>query len=196
MKRLCLIIAVLLLANPLLAQQPEEGVARHAFKVNLLSFLGSGIDVNYEFRIARRSAVTADLAADLLQSYNEPMKTHAVFAQTQYRFYLNDQRRSGVMPFVGIGLNYTHAWMYLNCFTGNDGWDIHTTKYYYRGNFLRPALAFGLKVNIPFGLVVETTAGVLPPYIGEDETQIMLQTKSNAPNYFCTQFSLRLGWAF
>ena len=62
---LMLTVAYLTLLLPLRAQQPEDGVARHAVKFNLLSPMALTIDVNYEYRIANRSAVAFDLGGNL-----------------------------------------------------------------------------------------------------------------------------------
>ena len=188
-----LLLTALTLLLPLRAQQPEDGVARHAVKFNLLSPMALTIDVNYEYRIANRSAVAFDLGGNLMKPLNRTMTTHLVFAQAQYRFYLNDQRRSGVMPFLGVGANFTHAWMSFDCFTGNDGWEIHTARYTLHDQALRPSLAFGLKVNIPFGLTIESTMGVvLGSVLGADNNF----PNAAVPVYLGSQFATRIGWAF
>ena len=180
--------------NPVCAQQPEDGVARHAVKFNLLSPLASSLDFNYEYRIANRSAVAFDLGGNLLKPMSRTMTPHVVFMQAQYRFYLCSQRRNGVMPFLGVGINYTRSWEHFDCFTGNDGWEIHTRRYTLHDQALRPALAFGLKVNIPFGLTIESTLGVI--LFNEDNTWQSPLYNTGTANYLTTQFSTRIGWAF
>ena len=196
MKRLLLLAAALMLLLPLHAQHPEDDVARHTVKFNLLSPFARSLDFNYEYRIASRSAVAFDFGGNFLRPMSQTMKPHAIFLQPQYRFYLARQRRNGVMPFFGIGLNYTRAWEHFDCFTGNDGWDIHTQRYTVRDQVLRPALAFGLKVNIPFGLTIESTLGFMLPTQDEEISWRSPLYNTNTANYLTTQFSTRIGWAF
>ena len=200
MKRIILVAAVLIfnfqfsIFNSAHAQHPEDDVARHTVKFNLLSPFARSLDFNYEYRIASRSAVAVDFGGNLLRPMGQTMKPHAIFLQPQYRFYLARQRRNGVMPFLGIGLNYTRAWEHFDCFTGNDGWEIHTQRYTVHDQALRPALAFGLKVNIPFGLTIESTMGVI--LFNEDNTWRSPLYNTSTANYLTTQFSTRIGWAF
>ena len=193
MKRMLLLAAALLTLVPLRAQQPEEGVARHAVKVNLVSPLASCLDVNYEYRVARRSALAFDLGGTALRPFDETCRPHALFFQAQYRFYLNDQRRNGVMPFLGVGANYTNAWEHFDCFVGNYGWDIHTQRYTLRDQCVNFSLMFGLKVNIPFGLVVESTIGFLTEKEGDWRSPANAMATAN---YLTTQWTTRIGWAF
>ena len=183
-----------LLSNSAIAQQPEDGVARHAVKLNLLSPMASSLDFNYEYRIARRSAMAIDMAGNFLKPMSRTMTPHAMFMQLQYRFYLNNQRRNGVMPFLGIGANYTRAWEHFDCFVGNDGWDIHTQRYTIHDQRLRPSFMFGLKVNIPFGLVIESTVGFVTE--GDEDNWRSPAYNCLTANYFTTQISTRIGWAF
>lgn len=193
MKRMILLAAAVMLLLPLRAQQPEDGVARHAVKFNLLSPIARSLDFNYEYRIANRSAVAFDLGGNFLKPLSRPMTTHVMFMQAQYRFYLNNQRRNGVMPFFGVGANFTRAWVHFNCFTGNDGWNIHTARYTIHDQALRPAIAFGIKVNIPFGLTIESTIGTVLGLVMKENNGISGEAM---PVYFGSQFSTRIGWAF
>lgn len=194
MKRLMVIAVALLAFVPLRAQQPEEGVARHAVKVNLLSPIASSLDINYEYRIANRSAVAFDLGGTVLKSFGKSLTPHAVFMQAQYRFYLNSQRRNGVMPFLAAGANYTRAWEHFDCFVGNDGWDIHTRRYTQHDQRLGLSLMVGIKVNIPFGLVVESTLGLLLP--PDDRDWRSPAAACEDANYLSTLCTTRIGWAF
>lgn len=186
-------LAALLCPALLHAQQPEEGVARHAVKLNILSPMFNTPAVSYEYRIARRSAVELDVAGTLFAKYGETMSPYAVMAQAQYRFYLNDQRRNGVMPFFGIGANYTHAWEHFDLFDHNEGWDIYTERTTLRDDVVRPSLMFGLKVNIPFGLVIESTVGFR---FGKGIEYKSPANAVSAPNYMATLICTRIGWAF
>ena len=71
-----IIVSVLLLCPTLLrAQQPDDGVARHAVKVNILSpFVGSP-SISYEFRIANHSAVQVDCGGTIFKSFHQRMGT-------------------------------------------------------------------------------------------------------------------------
>lgn len=195
MKRTIMIAAMAALLCPTLlhAQQPEEGVARHAVKLNILSPLFNTPAISYEYRLANRSAVELDVAGTLLKRYGETLTPYAVTAQAQYRFYLNDQRRRGVMPFLGIGVNYTHAWEHFDVFDHNEGWDIYTERYTLRDNVVRPTLMFGIKVNIPFGLVVESTVGL---HLGAGIDYHSPARAFYPANYFSTLIGTRIGWAF
>ena len=193
MKRMILLVAAVMLLLPLRAQQPEDGVARHAVKFNLLSPIASSIDLNYEYRIANHSAVAFDLGGNFMKPVSRPMTTHVLFAQAQYRLYQNRQSRNGVMPFFGFGANFTRAWVPFNCFTGNDGWDIHTARYTIHDQALRPTIAFGIKVNIPFGLTIESTIGTVLGLVMKENNGISGEAM---PVYFGSQFSTRIGWAF
>ena len=55
MKRIILLAAAVMLLLPLRAQQPEDGVARHAVKFNLLSPIASSIDFSWHSLITRHS---------------------------------------------------------------------------------------------------------------------------------------------
>ena len=87
-----IIVSVLLLCPTLLrAQQPEDGVARHAVKVNILSpFVGSP-SISYEFRIANHSAVQVDCGGTIFKSFDKDMTPHYYFADAHYRFYVVKQ---------------------------------------------------------------------------------------------------------
>ena len=186
-------IVVLLLCPTLLrAQQPEEGVARHAAKVSVISPLAGSPSVSYEYRLGKRFGLQADLGGTLFKEWGRDMQPYGLFAQLQGRIYLNDQRRNGVMPFFALGANYTHAWEYFDVFDHNEGWDIITRRYVRRDNALRPSLMFGLKVNIPFGLTVESTIGFR---MGSVEWRSTVNGVS-APNYLSTICTTRIGWAF
>lgn len=202
MKRVVIIVAAIIFSfqfstfNPVCAQQPEDGVARHAVKFNLLSPLASSLDFNYEYRIANRSAVAFDLGGNLLKPMSRTMTPHVVFMQAQYRFYLCSQRRNGVMPFLGVGINYTRSWEHFDCFTGNDGWDIHLRRYTEHDNVLSPSFAFGLRVNIPFGLTLENTLGFVAGNLLNDGNELSNNQGVALSNYLGPLFSMRIGWAF
>lgn len=203
MKRNILIAAVLVFTfhlSPLTlhAQHPEDGVAHHTVKFNLLSPLVSSVDFNYEYRISRRMAAACDLGGIVYNKsiFDNTITLKAVFLQPQFRFYLCDQRRLGAMPFFGAGLNCTVAWNTINCFTGNDGWDVHTVSYNVHDWALRPAIAFGVKFNIPFGLTIEETIGIIIPTYDFSASRNALLNDSDPFNYATTQCSIRLGWAF
>ena len=207
MKRNILIAAVLVFTfhlSPLTlhAQHPEDGVAHHTVKFNLLSPLVSSFDFNYEYRISHRMAAACDLGGIVYNSafntliFGITIPTKAIFLQPQFRFYLCDQRRLGAMPFIGAGLNCTVAWSTINSFTGNDGWDVHTVSYNVHDWALRPAIAFGVKFNIPFGLTIEETIGIIIPTYDFSASRNALLNDSDPFNYATTQCSIRLGWAF
>lgn len=193
-KTILLAVGLWLLVPTLLqAQQPEEGVARHAIKANIYSTFFGCPSVSYEYRLSHRSAVQADLGGTLLKNANETLTPYAIFTQAHYRFYLNDQRRSGVMPFLAAGVNYVHAWEHFDCFVRNEGWNIITERYTLRDNKLCPTVAFGLKVNIPFGLTLESTIGVL---LMNDRKNVLVSETLGPENYFSTIIATRIGWAF
>jgi len=198
MKRVVLVLVGLLCLAPVYAQQPEDGVARHSLKTNLLSsiLIPSGsfsFDINYEYNIAPRWAAAMDLGSAFKGSESQAVTTRAIFLQPQCRFYFNDQRRAGVMPFVGLGINLAQIWERFECYTGNDGWDIHTESYKVSEHAIRPSIVFGLKQNIPFGLTIEETVGMLiTDYYRLPKTVFY----NLLPNFITTQFAIRIGWAF
>lgn len=195
MKKTILVSLGLMLLFPTLlhAQQPEDDVARHAIKSNVYSIFYGYPSVSYEYRLNLRSAVQADLTGTLLTAPNKSLTPYALFTQAQYRFYLNDQRRRGAMPFLAAGINYVHAWEHFDCFVRNEGWNIITERYTVRENKVFPVVAFGLKVNIPFGLTLESTIGAL--LLNDMESTLISETLGPA-NYFSTVITTRIGWAF
>lgn len=197
MKKLAfLLIATLVLVMPncLMAQHPEDGVARHCVKVGVLSPLAQTVMLSYEYRIGIRSAVTADLG------FTVPMKlmdvtrgTQGFFMQAQYRVYPWKQRRSRLCPFAAIGLNYAQGWHKLNLMTDNDGWEIHTVPYTMKQIRVRPSLSIGIKANIPFGLTIENTVGVL---LAKHDDDGLIYHNLDYSNYASTLFTMKIGWSF
>lgn len=187
------LMALLLCPTMMHAQQPEEGVAHHAVKVSIISPLIGSPSVSYEYRLGKRFGVQADLGGTLFKAWGRDMQPYGFFAQLQGRFYLNNQRRNGVMPFFALGVNYTHAWEYFDVFDHNEGWDIITQRYVLRDNAVRPSLMFGLKVNIPFGLTVESAIGFR---MGDGIEWRSPVNGVSAPNYLSTICTTRIGWAF
>lgn len=199
MKRVVLLLVGLMCLTPVHAQHSEDGIARHSLKTNLLSgilMIPSGsffMDVNYEYNIAPRWAAVMDIGGALQKSRSQAVTNRAIFLQPQCRFYLNDQRRAGVMPFVGLGINFAQIWERFECYTGNDGWDIHTESYRVSEHAIRPSIVFGLKQNIPFGLTIEETLGMLiTDYYRLPNTVFY----NLFPNFITTQFAIRMGWSF
>ena len=186
-----IIVSVLLLCPTLLrAQQPEDGVARHAVKVNILSpFVGSP-SISYEFRIANHSAVQVDCGGTIFKSFDKDMTPHYYFADAHYRFYVVKQGRRSLMPFLGVGIHYTNAWEHFNMFVRNDGWDIVTERYTKRDEVLRPFFTIGLKVNIPLGLTIESAFGARVNYSIDYNSPLGQIDPLN------TLFTTRIGWAF
>ncbi len=191
MKKTIIIIMGLMLCPTLLrAQQPENGVARHAVKTNIISVFAGCPTISYEYRIANRSAVQVDLGGTIFKDPNAAMTPNYYFADAHYRFYIVKQGRRNVMPFIGIGANYTNAWTHLDLFVRNNGWDIETERYTKRDEVLRPFMLVGLKVNIPFGLTIETTFG------GRLAYNVDYDSPLRQYNAVTTLFTTSFGWAF
>ncbi len=192
MKKTALIIAGILMLCPTLlkAQQPEDGVARHAVKANILSPLTGCPSISYEFRIASHSAVQVDCGGTIFKSWDKTMTPHYYFADAHYRFYLVKQGRRNLMPFVGAGVHYTNAWENFDMFVRNDGWDIVTERYTLRNEVVRPFFTIGLKVNIPFGLTIESAFGARINYSVDANSPLAKYDPLN------TLFTTRIGWAF
>lgn len=191
MKKTIIIIMGLMLCPTLLrAQQPENGVARHAVKTNIISVFAGCPTISYEYRIANRSAVQVDLGGTIFKNPNAAMTPNYYFADAHYRFYIVKQGRRNVMPFIGIGAHYTNAWTHLDLFVRNNGWDIETERYTKRDEVLRPFMLVGLKVNIPFGLTIETTFG------GRLAYNVDYDSPLGQYNAVTTLFTTSFGWAF
>lgn len=191
MKKTIIIIMGLMLCPTLLrAQHPEDGVARHAVKTNIISVFAGCPTISYEYRIANHSAVQVDMGGTIFKDPNTALTPHYYFADAHYRFYIVKQGRRHVMPFIGIGAHYTNAWTHMDLFVGNNGWDIITERYTKHDEVLRPFMLVGLKVNIPFGLTIETTIG----------GRLAYSVDGNSPlgqyNSVTTLFTTSIGWAF
>lgn len=190
-KSILIIVSVMLLCPTLLrAQQPEDGVARHAVKINVLSHFAGSPSISYEFRIADHSAVQLDCGGTIFKSFNQELTPHYYFADAHYRFYFVKQGRRNLMPFLGVGVHYTNAWEHFNMFVGNDGWNIVTERYTKRDEVLRPFFTIGLKVNIPFGLTIESAFGARVNYSIDGDSPLGQIDPLN------TLFTTRIGWAF
>ena len=192
MKKTVLIIASILLMWPtmLRAQQPEDGVARHAIKYNILSPLVGSPSISYEYRITDHSAVQIDCGGTIFKSFDKELTPHYYFADAHYRFYIVKQRRNSVMPFLGVGVHYTNAWEHYDMFVRNDGWDIITERNTTRDEVIRPFFTMGVKVNIPFGLTIETAWGARVSYSIDSNSPLGQIDPLN------TLFTTRIGWAF
>lgn len=195
-KAMLLLVMALALTMPngLMAQHPEDGVARHCVKGAFISpFIGVP-SISYEYRIGIRSAVTADLGFVIpVKSFSLSNGSNGFFLQAQYRVYPWKQRRSRLCPFAAIGLNYAQGWHKLNLMTGNDGWDIHTVPYTIKQARVRPSLVIGIKMNIPFGLTIENTVGVLLAKHNDDG---LIYHNLDVSNYASTLFTMKIGWSF
>ena len=75
-------------------------------------------------------------------------------------------------------------------FVRNDGWDIVTERYTKRDEVLRPFFTIGLKVNIPFGLTIESAFGARVNYSIDYNSPLGQIDPLN------TLFTTRIGWAF
>ncbi len=192
MKKTALIIASILLMCPtmLRAQQPEDGVARHALKFNILSPLVGSPSISYEYRIANHSAVQVDCGGTIFKSFDKVLTPHYYFADAHYRFYIVKQGRRNVMPFLGVGVHYTNAWEHYDMFVRNNGWDIVTERSTTREEVIRPFFTMGLKVNIPFGMTIETAWGARVNYSIDGDGPLRTIDPLN------TLFTTRIGWAF
>lgn len=192
MKKTALIIASILLMCPtmLRAQQPEDGVARHALKFNILSPLVGSPSISYEYRIANHSAVQVDCGGTIFKSFDKVLTPHYYFADAHYRFYIVKQGRRNVMPFLGVGVHYTNAWEHYDMFVRNNGWDIVTERSTTREEVIRPFFTMGLKVNIPFGMTIETAWGARVNYSIDGDGPLRAIDPLN------TLFTTRIGWAF
>lgn len=190
-----LLIAMLALAIPnrLIAQHPEDGVARHCVKVGFLSPFVGAPSFSYEYRIGIRSAVSADLGFVIPFEHGLTRGTKGFFMQAQYRVYPWKQRRNRLCPFAAIGLNYAQAWHNLNLMTANDGWNIQTVPYTMKQIRVRPSLSIGIKMNIPFGLTIENTIGVL---LAKHDDDGLIYHNLDFSNYASTLFTMKIGWAF
>lgn len=175
-------------------QQPEEGVARHNVKMGLSSMIFGMPSVGYECRVGLRSGFGVNVAVGLPSKLDLFNVTNAVFAQVEYRFYPVKQRRRGAMPYIGVGANWVHAWREFDCYVGNEGWDIITKPYMLRQNCVRPVFFTGVRVNIPFGLTLESQMG----FVAEREHQgdLIGSGKVVFPRYASMLFVTRIGWAF
>lgn len=194
-KIVCIMMMVLAVGMPSVrGQQPEEGVARHNVKVGLSSMIFCTPGVGYECRVGLRSGFGVNVAFALpnkLDSFNE---TNAVFAQVEYRFYPVKQRRKGAMPYIGVGANWVHAWREFDCYVGNEGWDIITKPYTLRQDCVRPVFFTGVRVNIPFGLTIESQIGVVAEKSHDND--LIGRGKVVFPRYASMLFVTRIGWAF
>ena len=144
-------------------------------------------------RIGDRSAVDVDLGFIIVSRKYEHIRAHGIFSQLQYRVYPWKQRRSQPRPFVGLGLNCVYGWKDVNLMTGNRGWEIEKETILLRQWRLRPSLMIGLKVNIPFGLTFEATAGVL---LAKHDDGRLIYHNLDMVNYVATQMTIRVGWSF
>lgn len=190
-----LLIATLALMMPncLMSQHPEDGVARHCVKVGFLSpFLGAPA-FSYEYRIGIRSAVSADLGFVIPFESGVTRGVKGFFMQAQYRVYPWKQRRSRLCPFAAIGVNYAQGWHKVNLMTGNDGWYVETVPYTMKQIRVRPSLSIGIKMNIPFGLTIENTVGMLLAKHNDDG---LIYHNLDFSNYASTLITMKIGWSF
>ena len=192
----CLAAALIGSMRTSLAQQPIDGIARHNVKVGLSSLIACTPSVGYEYRIGLRHGVAATMGLSIPSNLNRWSSANALLMQAEYRFYVIKQRRNGVMPYFATGVNYVHAWQRFDVFSGNDGWEILKEPYTLRQNRVRPSLVFGIKVNIPFGLTVESSIGVIIQRNRYPYNTLINNTNVGWLNYFTTQFATRIGWAF
>ena len=175
-------------------QQPEEGVARHNVKMGLSSMIFCMPSVGYECRVGLRSGFGVNVAVGLPSKLDLFNVTNAMFAQVEYRFYPVKQRRCGAMPYIGVGANWVHAWREFDCYVGNEGWNIITKPYTLRQDCVRPVFFTGVRVNIPFGLTLESQMGFVAEK-GHDG-DLIDRGKVVFQRYMSMLFVTRIGWAF
>ena len=196
MKRIvCIMMMALVAWMPTTrGQQPEEGVARHNVKMGLSSMIFCMPSVGYECRVGLRSGFGVNVAVGLPSKLDLFNVTNAMFAQVEYRFYPVKQRRCGAMPYIGVGANWVHAWREFDCYVGNEGWNIITKPYTLRQDCVRPVFFTGVRVNIPFGLTLESQMGFVAEK-GHDG-DLIDRGKVVFQRYMSMLFVTRIGWAF
>ena len=175
-------------------QQPEEGVARHNVKLGLSTLVFCQPSVGYECRVGLRSGFGVNVAVALPNKLDLFNVTNAMFAQVEYRFYPVKQRRCGAMPYIGVGANWVHAWREFDCYAGNEGWNIITKPYTLRQDCVRPVLFTGVRVNIPFGLTLESQVGLVAEKVHDGD--LIDRGRVVFPRYVSMLFVTRIGWAF
>lgn len=175
------------------AQQPQDGVARHTVTGGVWSMWFGTPTIGYEYRIGCRSAVFADLGFAIPFKHWTTKGVSGLFLQAQYRVYPWKQKRNRPNMFIGFGLNYAQGWNKVNVMTGNDGWDIETTPYMMKQARVRPALTIGIKVNIPFGLTLENSLGIL---LAKEKDGGLIQHNLDYANYAAMLITMKIGWSF
>lgn len=196
MKRLCTILLAIITSLPLLNAQEDpqfDNIRQHTVKLSLTSpLIVQSLALGYEYDLNHRFGVAVDLGTNF--SDPEDDIAHGIFAQAQIRYYIAKLRNWGcAMPFVATGVNYAYAWRTFDFFVSNDGWDINTRPYVYHDGRLCPELMFGLRVNIPCGLTIESTIGGI---FGGSADNYSPSESLGFANHFTTNWTTRIGWSF
>lgn len=184
-------LLMLLLAAALptgLVAQGDTLRHRQAVKINLVSPLLSAPSVSYEYAFSYHSALALDLA--YITPRTSDVRGHAVAAQLQYRLY--PFRGEMASLFFAYGVNYSHSWIHINRFLGNEGWDIHSERHTLNGNLLSPSGAIGFSLHTSLRFFLEASVGFILP-IGGTTREI---SPTLVQNHLATLWTLRLGYAF
>lgn len=191
MKRLPLIIALLAIvavqaqenSKPELADYPNNAVT-----FSPISMILRTPTVSYERKLSPRWAIEAHASAHFGQGDNNPDGVSLALDARWYFGYAYP-----IMFFVEGGVYGVYAWMTRDVFTGNDGFDIHTQPYTYRGRHIAPSLMAGFRLQSEIGVFAELRVGAVYNALS---TPNAIVGSTAARSYFANYLGLKIGYAF
>lgn len=189
MKRLSIIIALLAVVMVQAQDKPDlADLPRNAVTISPVSFIMRTPTLSYEHKFSPRWAIEAHASAHFGQGDNNP---DGVSLALDARWYFGYAYPMAF--FLEGGIYGAYAWMTRDVFTGNDGFDIHTQPYTYKGHHISPSLMGGFRLQSSIGIFAEVRLGVVFDALATPDPVVQ---STVARSWFTNYLGLKLGYAF
>jgi len=214
MKRnLLILLAAILLADTLSAQETEMPRLRHnSITTSPTTLLGDAFLLTYEHTLPHHSSLEVELGGQGFR-WNEwhastlgPATRPGCVATLGYKIYLANGAKNraianagGLPPlsfFVKGRLSFVHQWSTYDVPRGNEGWNLITERYTFHENDLSLALIFGEQFVTKHGFVAAPFFGFCIPLWIDGPFHDVSYPGNSAAFWGATTWGVKLGWAF
>lgn len=214
MKRnLLILLAAMLLADTLSAQETEMPRLRHnSITTSPTTLLGDAFLLTYEHTLPHHSSLEVELGGQGFRwnewraSISGPATRPGIVATIGYKLYLPRGEKNhaianagGLPPrsfFIKGRLSYVHQWSHYDVPRGNEGWDLITERYTLRENDLSLALILGKQFVSKHGFVAAPFFGFCIPLWIDGPFHDDSDPGNSAAFWGPTTWGVKLGWAF
>ena len=169
--------------KPELADYPNNAIT-----VSPAGFVFRTPTISYERKLTPRWAVEVHSSAVFGGRASNP---NGVGMALDARWYFG--YAYPVLFFLEGGVYGAYAWMTRDVFVGNDGFDIHTRPYTYKGHHIAPSLMAGFRLQSKTGIFAEFRLGIVGNALAlEDKLTNATVSRSYLANYL----GMKIGYAF